>query len=303
MERTVEQNLKSVSRLCCPHCGAPLPLSATGTVICSFCDSTITIEDSDLDLETPKSSVHKSEPTHSAPASGAELANQLEELLGPIEEQNKILKQIHTLNTKIQSVKAEQEKLRHPSTKKQIGLPLLVLFVSGLWLAAVEGPPIFSILFALIAVLLLGQMRKRRVRAQQNNITLLEKKLAESVAELKKLNQTYPLNLIPENYQAREPVTYFIQALRNGQALSLSQAINLYEDELHRKKVYQFQAEQLNVQRRQMELQRKQLEEERVFHEQQLELSKQKKTVDLGSVLTTVGSVAIIAHTIKKRMK
>lgn len=58
-------------------------------------------------------------------------------------------------------------------------------------------------------------------------------------------------SLIPEYYRYPIAITYFYQALINGRADSLKEAINLFEEQLHRWKIENYQQQLLEIQNQQ----------------------------------------------------
>ena len=118
---------------------------------------------------------------------------------------------------------------------------------------------------------------------------------------MNELKDNYQFDLVPEDYREREAMAYFVKVLRNGRAASLQQAINLYEDEKHKKQVLRLQQEQLALKQEALDVQRQQMEADQAYKEKQLELAQQKKGVDWGAVAAVAGTVVAAAIAFKDR--
>lgn len=64
-------------------------------------------------------------------------------------------------------------------------------------------------------------------------------------------SNSHLFSFIPEYYRYPIAITYFYQALINGRADSLKEAINLFEEQLHRWKIENYQQQLLEIQNQQ----------------------------------------------------
>ena len=53
------------------------------------------------------------------------------------------------------------------------------------------------------------------------------------------------MDVIPPDYRYRQAMTFFYNALKNQRAMTMQEAVNLYEDYLHKNRMEQMQAEQI----------------------------------------------------------
>ncbi len=295
----------NLSGLSCPYCGAPLVPAKKGNTKCEYCGSVVTssislnindVRQFGQEFELGRYAAQKTIP-------GLDLAAQIRELIQPVEELSQTHAHIKELKGKMDAAQTELDKFRDSGKAKFLWFPLLVLFLTG---ALSESGKILSplpIFLGLLAFAYLFLVRKGKTNRLEKAFSACVEKHQDACNHLEELYRTYDFDLIPEEYRSKQPMMFFIKVLNNGRALSLREAINLYEEDLHRKEVLKLKAEQNKLQAEQNELQRQRLKEEQEFHEQQLEMAKQKKGVDWGTVLTAAGSVAAVALSVKRKKK
>lgn len=57
--------------------------------------------------------------------------------------------------------------------------------------------------------------------------------------------QGHNIDVIPPDYRYRDAMAFFYNALRNQRAMTMQEAVNLYEDHLHKNRIEAMEAEQL----------------------------------------------------------
>ena len=292
----------SIRSFTCPHCGAPLPPLKKGKAVCEFCGSTVKAGN-DLDLDNARQLGQEFErgrydAQNSIP--GADLAKQIQVLIKPVSDLHQTNFQVNELKTKLDNADAKLKEAHKSGQSKEYLIPLLILLI---FFFLFDGVSIMiPLMLALLSYVHLHLKRRRKLLVLEKAASAVRGEYTEASAHLQQLYDTYNFDLIPEDYREVEPMSFFVKALNSGRAVSLTQAINLYEDDLHKKQMHKLQAEQNKLQAQQIKLQQQQFEEQQDFHERQLELSK-KKGVDLGTVLTAAGSVAAFALTVKRRKR
>lgn len=90
---------------------------------------------------------------------------------------------------------------------------------------------------------------------------------------------------IPEEYSNLETLDFFIHALEIGRASSKKELINLYEEELHRRRLEETQNKILNVQKEQLEISNKTANELSKMSKKQRKISRQ---VRYGNTIDTL---------------
>lgn len=100
---------------------------------------------------------------------------------------------------------------------------------------------------------------KKAERYRDSIIPGLEQKLHTIAHQLEELVNTKEaqdlLNTIPQDYATYDAVSFFIVALRNERADTLKEAINLYEEELHRRALVDMHQQELILDQQQIALQ------------------------------------------------
>lgn len=110
-----------------------------------------------------------------------------------------------------------------------------------------------------------------------------EKKIIELIWDSEEM-KLYEKN-IPEEYSNLETLDFFIHALEIGRASSKKELINLYEEELHRKRLEETQNKILNVQQEQLEVSNKNANELSKINKKQRKISRQ---VRYGNTIDTL---------------
>ena len=291
--------MSRVSGHVCPHCGAPLHTAKLGTVRCDFCGSTVTLS---ADASEPRQFGYEFErgrfdAQNSIP--GAELAAEIRKLIDPLDDLQQTTTQLKELKAKVK--KAETALKNGDSSNKLLMYILPVAsFLFLIWLDA-------SYLAALVVAVFIFGFYKLRNTGRKKNLEAAyrayKEKLAVTADHLNEVYNSYNFDVVPEAYRQREPMLFFVKVLDSGRAASLQQAINLYEEEKHRRELLRLQQEQNAIKRQELEVQRQQLKDQKEFNKKKLELAQQKKGVDWGAVAAAAGSVAIAAATLKGKRK
>ena len=274
----------------CPHCGAPLPASVQGAAFCPFCGSTVSVTSGGQAVEPRKFGYEFEYGRYDAQNSipGARLASEISKLLKPIDVLNQSKARLAELE---QRVKLTEENLRE-YTKNNGKLKYLVPVASLLFLNWVNVAILASVGIACAEYLFFKARFARQSGAMQSAITSDRAKIQETEARLNELHSKYNFSLVPADYLQYEPMSFFVKVLNSGRAASLQQAINIYEDEKHKKKLLRLQEEQNRLKEEELEMQRK-----------QLELAQQKTGVDWGAIAAAAGTVAIAVLTLKGKRK
>lgn len=291
--------MSKVSSHACPHCGAPLPTTKLGTVYCDFCGAAVTLS---ADTSEPRQFGFEFEKgrydaQNSIP--GAELAAEIKKLIPPLDDLRQTTIQLDELKAKVR--KAEKELKKGDATNKLLMYILPVAsFLVLLWLDA-------SFLAALVVALFIFGFYKIRITGREKSLQTAYKtykdKMAVTADHLNEVYNSYNFDIVPEEYRQRDPMVFFVKVLNSGRAASLQQAINLYEEEKHKKELLRLQQEQNALKQQELEIQRQQLKDQQEFNAKKLELAQQKKGVDWGAVAAAAGSVAIAAVTLKGKRK
>lgn len=100
---------------------------------------------------------------------------------------------------------------------------------------------------------------------------------------------------IPEDYATMDAVLYFLSVLKNMRADNLKEAINLYEEELHKRKMLNYQQQEMDLLVTSIQLSQAQLETQAQIAKSQADIQKRaeklSKQVRFGNVFQVVNTV------------
>ena len=119
--------------------------------------------------------------------------------------------------------------------------------------------------------------------------------------QLKSLEQSIHLDFIPKKYRTIDALRFFEEVLQQKRAQNLAQAINLYEEEKHRREVIRLQKEQIEMQVKQIDIERKRAEAAKANAEELAD--DEEKTLRVVEGVITAGAVIKAGHTIAKAIK
>ncbi len=137
-------------------------------------------------------------------------------------------------------------------------LGILIMCGNGFSLGGVLWTLILSGLSLLGSWLLVKYKRKTFADALEKSAGEL-RQVVKNLADNQTIIDKYDVEVIPEDYRYREAMTFIYKALKNKRAMSMMQAINLYEEDVYRKEQRRLQERQIEMQQKQVEMQQKQI--------------------------------------------
>ena len=175
-------------------------------------------------------------------------ARKVWELMNPVAELNRIISERNTLNLQIAELKNNTIGVK----AFPLGISFLISFIGvfiGYASANADAVAIgLAVAIFTFCVWLFQRYRKAETEKQ------LEQKISqynELDNRINWLNQQYDFNFIPEAYRSESAMNFLYDMLINQRAVSLQQAINLYEEEKYRRRMEEIQRQQLLLQRQQ----------------------------------------------------
>ncbi|MGN0484793.1 MAG: hypothetical protein ACI4HI_14700 [Lachnospiraceae bacterium] len=182
---------------------------------------------------------------------GERIVEQREQLLGRLNEVSKLLHRISALRQKKEETQAMLQ--QHIPYFKERSLWIRVVPVVVLFLTLFDHP-----LIAVGGFLVYGYYRKcydvdcasRNQKVEQQNAQI-QNQLAVFQKEIDTVCADYARNCsswYPKDYSYMEAVDFFIHCIENYRAETLKEAINLYEEELHRRRVEEAHKEMIHTQ-------------------------------------------------------
>jgi len=237
----------------CEGCGADLKIK-TGIkkCICEYCGTEHIIE-SEQDFAQEKTA-------------DPELIKTIRMLIEPVSELQNLTGENERLKKKLDdSMKRERSLRESPYTTAAItgGITAVVVIVLLFLILTVFAIPVGIMIGAIVfACVYYGQ------RSEYDGLTRSIPKLRAQVENnekeiryFKEILDKYDINFIPLKYRNRDAMTFFCEVLETNRAVTLQQAMNLYEDELHRREEKAMAQHQIKLQEEQIRLQKKQLEQ------------------------------------------
>ena len=120
--------------------------------------------------------------------------------------------------------------------------------------------------------------------------------------QLKEIDENYDFSIIPPDYRSDEALNYLYKALSNQRALSIHDAINLYEEEKYREEMKKLQREQIEAQKNQTKEMKRLHNEQLELQREQMEMEENKRGLTMDGVLAA-GSVVAAGITIAKALR
>ena len=174
-----------------------------------------------------------------------------------------------------------------------VGIFILFLIMGiASWFAA-GGMIAAGLIIAFVSYFVFRWMRNKQsvdygnLIAEANSI---KADIAKTDADLQTVRNDADFSFVPQKYHNPAALDFIYQALYDKRANDLSQAINLYEENVYRTNMQRMQDEQIRLQKQQLEEMRQQQEERDDSRE---------KGVDAASVISTVGKVAVTGMALK----
>lgn len=136
------------------------------------------------------------------------------------------------------------------------------------------------------------EQSKREEHSYQAAIETSKKDLEDYITspDVEELQKT-----IPEAYATMDAVVFFLTALHNMRADNLKEAINLYEEELHKRQMLDLQQQEMDLLKKSIKLSQAQLKTQEQMAKSQAEIQRRaeklSKQVRFGNVFHVVNTV------------
>lgn len=283
----------------CPYCSAQLQInSELKQAQCNYCGKKFIIEN---ELENSFQAGYEFEQGRKAAQNDS--LEDLAEKIGNLIQQIRIRKRLYDdekcLKAEINSLRRKEKSAASPFGLVFPFIMTGAISILGVILAIASKSWILFFIGIIAAIAFYSASYSER----KSIITQMPKKLQkynDICNKLKEIEENYDFDMIPPDYQEEETMEYIYNVIRNQRALSVRDAITLYEEEKYREEMKEIQERQIEVQNRQARVQEEQLELQR----QQLEEEKTNKKggLTMDGVLTA-GSLIATGITIAKALK
>lgn len=257
--------------LICPNCSSPVEANEKLTkCTCNYCGTTFLIDDEAQKVRVSFDDMKKAgfdfeRGRYDAENTGAdeELVEKVSAQLTALEELEGLTEQERILNAKLIGKRQEVDRKRSSIGKINYTIPIILsLFVLMIVFSA--DASFLGFLFAAAFVAGSFILTKKRYIANSERtkselssleaaISREEQVLNDVRLEKSNVQDKIDLNFIPAKYQSKRALRAILNVLKDRRALTISQAINIYEGDEHRKRLEDMQREQLDLQKKQAE--------------------------------------------------
>ena len=241
--------------LSCPKCNAKLQVNQELThAICNYCGYHFLIDDEakkvDIRVKNAREVGRELEYGRRSVIGGnKELADEVGIIMEPLSR----LTELNTNYSRIYSA-AENNKKSVDKDNSSVGKALpwlwfigiyLLFLISGLSGGGELGSSIgAAFFFGFVALGIVYINRAKHKNNLKKNITTLQN-LSKEIESQKTALEGHDIDIIPPDYRYRQAMSFFYSALKNQRAMTMQEAVNLYEDYLHQNRMEAMQAEQI----------------------------------------------------------
>ncbi len=313
----------------CPGCGADLQINPKlKSAQCNYCGRQFIVEQENqqnfLDgADAREKGFEFERGRNDAQNAGADpgLLEQIAILIEVVKQREALAAETKTAHEKLNQAVKNADDCSSPKT-------ILMMFgIAALAFLVISGftYPVIGFLVGVGIFVLWFMQNKKKSEKLENEAKIALKEWETLNARLTEAKQQADYSLIPESYQNLKSLKFLYNALYNKRALTITEAINLYENHKHQKQMEYIQQQQLELQRQNAELQMQQLrlqQNNSALHQQQVALQKQnaeelqrirEETEDLKnrddddglkfSDIIKAGSAAAITFSVIKKIK
>lgn len=241
--------------LSCPKCSAQLQINQELThAICNYCGYHFLVDDEaqkvDVRIQNPREIGRELEYGRRSVVGGnKELADEVGIMIEPLSRLGELSMRYNRLYRVVESNKKSIEK-----DKTTFGKALPFIWFAGIFLLFLGsslsgdtgvGESIGVGLFCgLIALGITFFVQVGHKSSLKKNVTALNN-VAKEMERHKETLKGHDIEIIPPDYRYRQAMQFFYSALRNQRAVTMQEAVNLYEEFLHQNRMEAMQAEQI----------------------------------------------------------
>ena len=242
-----------VTSLICPNCNAPLPTERTGFTFCPYCGHKVVVEEETVRMRFDNA--YEAGKDFERGRQDAEDREANYALADKLERTRKKLLRIDNLTECISETSKSLQSMKE--TRIGIGWWIAVGFVALLFMRSSTWISIF-ILVAGFGSIYMANKKKKQV---SDSIRWEKEDAIESMSqELDELKDSEFAISLPRKYMQVDVLDQLHSIVLSCRAYTLRQAINCYEEDLHRRAVEKLEREKLEVQRQQIDIQKEQID-------------------------------------------
>ena len=283
------------TQLSCPHCGASLPVKfRANSAVCEYCRMKVILEEVNWDAMGPDE----------------ELIEKVRSLIKPGADLEEIQTRLKGSADQLGILRERDAEVSSVKNRILVYVVPLVIFVLFIYLFINETNFLYlltGIGGAAIAYVVLRSNYKKNNESSKASIDETLEGMKQMRASIDELYEKNDIAFIPEDYRFGDAVKFFYQSLRNQRAMTLPQAITLFEKkrEADLKKT---QESQLKVHAEKIKQKLKELadDEDEDDEDDNDEDEKDGSGIDAKDVMkaaATVGTVAVAAWKLGRKLK
>ncbi|MBQ9606864.1 MAG: hypothetical protein IJV16_06785 [Lachnospiraceae bacterium] len=241
--------------LSCPKCSAQLQINEELThAICNYCGYHFLVDDEakkvDVRIQNPREIGRELEyGRRSAVGGNKELADEVGIMMEPLARLGELTMRYNRL---YKAVEGNKKSIERDKTTFGKLLPFIwfagifiLFFMSGMSGDSGVGESIGVGLFCgLVALGITFLVQAGHKSSLKKNATALNN-VAKEIERHKETLKGHNVDIIPPDYRYRQAMQFFYTALRNQRAMTMQEAVNLYEEYLHQNRMEAMQAEQI----------------------------------------------------------
>jgi hypothetical protein len=238
----------------CPKCNAQLQINAEiSQAICNFCGYHFLIDDEvkkvDICIRNVREAGREFEYGRRSVIGGnKELADEVHSLIEPLSRLNELSPaaiRIHNILDKTQkTVDSDDKPLGRILPWIWFGGVFVFFLIGMISDTGIVSAILTSLVLAIIAFGIVKAIQINRKKTLEK-LDLQYKKISDEMKQMNEELRKHNMDIIPPDYRYKEAMVFFYNALNNQRAMTIQEAVNLYEDYLHNNKMEAMQAEQL----------------------------------------------------------
>ncbi len=291
----------------CPGCGAKLQINESlSQATCNYCGHVIYLQNDILHQDACKIGYEFERGRMEAQSTiNTVLLSSIQKIRPVIMNLKSLYENDIDISQRIDQLKDKLSQAGNP-VKRIILLSCMFSIVTIALLLVTRNPAtriiLWGIIMATIGAIIgaisllpykLDSIKLSRLQTKQDKINETKKRV---IAEL----SPEEIELIPQIYWNDDALDFIYSSLKNKRAMSIQQAINLYEDEMYRHKQMQLQQETIRKQKDSIELEKERLRQQQFKMKQDQENMKELGK-DILKGAAVLGASAIVKGMINRK--
>ena len=218
--------MKLAKRIC-PQCGGQMNIKyGISQIKCEYCGSVIYVE-SEIDVADKESIRYEL---------AQELSDKIYSLIKPWEEFQKLKICEENLQKELEKMQKYNQFVSSPVGEKMHYIVIGIIMFFALVLAISNGNVGELVAGAILSagVYVFYLMKYKNI---PDETAKMKAEYEEMLDRIKRINNENDFDIVPVDYRNNDAMFFFCKALKNRRAYTIQEAVNLYEDELHKQHI------------------------------------------------------------------